>query len=117
MGNEIIVDVKDLTHEEWLNWRRKGIGGSEVGAICGLSKYKSAYAIYLSKIDELPYEKQSEQAHFGDVLEEVVAREFARVTGKKVRKKNKMLRHKDHNFMLANIDRLVVGEKAFLECK
>lgn len=114
---EEAVKTADMTHEEWITYRRKGIGGSDVGAICGLSKWKSPYAIYLAKIDELPYEPQSDAAHFGDVLEEIVAKEFTKVTGKRVRRKNAMLRHKEYNFMLANIDRDVVGERAFLECK
>lgn len=117
MSAEVITKVDGLTHEEWLRWRKKGLGGSEIGAICGLSKYSSPYKVYLNKIDELPMEKQTESAHWGNTLEDVVAKEFTRVTGKKVRKKNVMLRSKEHDFMLANLDRMVVGEKAFLECK
>ena len=112
-----IVDTSNMSNEEWLNYRRKGIGGSDVGAICGLSKWRSPYAVYLAKLDQLPYEPQTQSAHFGDMLEEIVAQEFTKRTGKKVRKKNKMLRHPEHDFMLANIDRMVVGERAFLECK
>jgi len=37
--------------------------------------------------------------------------------GKRVRKKNALLQHKDYPFMLANVDRLVIGERAGLECK
>lgn len=113
----ILADTKDMDYLQWLEMRRVGIGGSEVGAICGLSKYKSAYSIYLSKLNELPEEQQSDSAHFGNVLEDIVAKEFTRVTGKKVRRLNKMLRHKEHSFMIADLDRVVVGEKAFLECK
>ena len=32
---------------EWLKERQKGIGGSDVGAIMGVSKWKSAFEIYL----------------------------------------------------------------------
>lgn len=112
-----IVKTENMQREEWLNWRRKGIGGSDVGAIAGISKYKSPYAVYLDKIGELPDRGESEQAHFGNILEEIVAKEFTRVTGKKVRRKNIMLKHPEHEFMLANIDRAIVGERAFLECK
>ena len=112
-----IANVKNMSHEEWLINRRVGIGGSDVGAICGLSKWNSAYSIYLRKIGEAPQQEESQQAHFGTVLEEVVAKEFTKATGKKLRRCNKMLRHKVNDFMIANIDRMVVGEKAFLECK
>ena len=33
--------VLDMSHDEWLEARRHGIGGSDAGAILGLSKWKS----------------------------------------------------------------------------
>ncbi|MBW4864205.1 MAG: YqaJ viral recombinase family protein [Paeniclostridium sp.] len=53
----------------------------------------------------------------GNKLEEFVAREFSLITGKKVRNVNGILKNNKYPFALANIDRSVVGEKAFLECK
>ena len=37
------------SHEEWLEDRRKGIGGSDVGALLGLNKYKSPYTLWAAK--------------------------------------------------------------------
>jgi len=37
----------------WLKQRQKGIGGSDVGAILGLNKYKSAFQVYLDKTEEI----------------------------------------------------------------
>lgn len=34
---------------EWLRERQKGIGGSDIGAILGLNKYKTAFEVYLEK--------------------------------------------------------------------
>lgn len=34
---QVLVDTENLTREEWLDWRRRGIGGSDVSAIIGLS--------------------------------------------------------------------------------
>src|SRR5699024_3089462 len=59
----------------------------------------------------------NEYIYWGNVLEDIVAKEFENRTGKRVRRDNRMLRHPEHDFMLANMDRVVVGEKALLECK
>nr|WP_026678188.1 YqaJ viral recombinase family protein [Fictibacillus gelatini] len=107
-----------MSHEQWLQSRKKGIGGSDAAAILGLNKWKSPIAVYLDKIGQAPKEKeQSEAAYFGNVLEEVVAQEFSKRTGLKVRRRNAILQHPEYPWMLANVDRLIVGEKAGLECK
>ena len=54
--------------------------------------------------------------HFS-YTEEYVAQRFMEATGLKVRRSNYMYRSVEHSFMLADIDRLVVGEDAGLECK
>ncbi|WP_445480436.1 YqaJ viral recombinase family nuclease [Lysinibacillus irui] len=102
---------------EWLQLRKSGIGGSDASAILGFNRYKSAFQLYIEKTSEFVEESDSEAAYWGNVLEDVVAKEFAKRTGKKIRKINRMLRHPKHYFMTANLDRDVVGEKAFLECK
>ena len=114
---ESLIKTKDLERDEWLEYRRTGIGGSDLSAICGMNKYRSAYEVYLDKTGKLERpETAGEAAHFGTILEEIVAREFSRVTGKKVRRKNMILRSKDNGFMIADLDRMIVVEKAFLEC-
>jgi len=103
---------------EWLRERQKGIGGSDVGAIMGVNQYKTAFNIYLEKTEPIiELEKQSEAAYWGDQFEEVVAKEFEKRTGKKVRRDRRHFQNKDYPFMVANIDRRVVGEDAILECK
>lgn len=111
-------NTKELTHEEWLLERRKGIGGSDVAAIMGVSPWKSAATVYLEKIGEIPLEgNDSERMRIGRDLEEYVAQRFSEVTGKKVRRNNYMLYHDEYPFIFADIDREVVGENAILECK
>jgi len=104
---------------EWLEARRQGIGGSDAAAVMGLSPYKSAYELWLEKRGELQEEDLSdnEAVHFGTVLEDVVATEYARRTGRKVSRVNCILQHPEHPYMLANLDRRVVGERRILECK
>lgn len=103
---------------EWLKERQTGIGGSDVGAIMGFNKYKTALDVYLDKVNPIEEVKEENECiYWGNVLEEIVAKEFTRRTGKKVRRETKHFRHKKYPFMVANIDRKVVGEEAVLECK
>ena len=44
-----VENIEDLTHQEWLNSRKKGIGGSDAGAIFGVSRYSTATEIALDK--------------------------------------------------------------------
>ncbi len=111
------IDTKSMSYEEWKETRRKGIGGSDVAAIMGLSRFKSAYTLYLEKTGQIKNEVNNEYVHFGTILEEVVAKEFSDQTGKKVHKVNAILIHEKYPWMIANIDRKVVGENAILECK
>lgn len=102
---------------KWLRERKKGIGGSDAGAILGVNPYKNAFAVWQDKVSEEIDEAQSEAAYWGTVLEDVVAKEFERQSGKKVRRINRTLVHREYPFIRANIDRDVVGENAILECK
>lgn len=113
------IDTRNMDHNEWLKQRRAGIGGSDVGTVLGLNKYKSPYQLWLDKTGQLDVEEEltSDAAHFGNVLEEVVAKEFSERTGKRVRRANRMFIHPDYPYLMANIDRDVVGEDAILECK
>jgi len=103
---------------EWLKERQRGIGGSDVGAILGVNKWKTPFEVYLEKTEEITEVKEtSEAAYWGTELEELVAKEFSKRTGKKVRRDSRHLVHPKYPFMVANIDRRVVGENAILECK
>ncbi|WP_374718348.1 YqaJ viral recombinase family protein [Neobacillus sp.] len=112
-----LVETGDMTHDEWLEWRRKGIGGSDVAAICGLSRYKSALEVYLDKIGEIPPKEDNPKMKAGRILEPVIANWFTEETGIRVQKQNCIFQSKEYPFMLANIDRWVVGENAGLEIK
>lgn len=107
-----------MNNLDWLKERQKGIGGSDVGAILGVNKWKTPFQVYLEKTEEITeINDQSEAAYWGDQFEEVVAKEFEKRTGKKVRRDRRHFQHIDYPFMVANIDRRVVGENAILECK
>lgn len=113
-----IVNTQDLTYQEWLKYRQIGIGGSDAGAIAGLNPWKSPLGVYVDKVSpEAKGIPDNERMRIGRDLEDYVAKRFEEDTGKKVRRNNFMMQHEDHDFMVANVDREVVGENAVLECK
>lgn len=112
------IPVADMSRQEWLNLRRTGIGGSEAGAVCGLNPYSSPLKVYRDKTEPLPpQEADNEAVRQGHDLEDYVARRFMEATGLKVRRSNYMYRSVENPFMIADVDRLVTGEDAGLECK
>lgn len=118
MQAEVFQSTVDMSRQEWLEARKHGIGGSDVSAIAGLNKWKSPVGVYLDKVGGSPDEDVAgEAAYWGNVMEDVVAQEFSIRTGLKVRRRNAILKHLKYPFMLANVDRLIVGKREGLECK
>ena len=123
----VFSTVKQEDDEEaWLKARTRGIGGSDVGAICGVSPFTSARQIYLNKTGQFqdslqPNDAAKERMHFGHMLEPIVADEYAQRTGNKIVSVNATLVHKDYPWALANVDRLIVDDDGrpigILECK
>ena len=109
--------MDDQSRTQWLEGRRTGIGGSDVAAILGLNDYQSAYSIWADKLGLLPEKEDNEAMRQGRDLEDYVAQRFCEQTGKNVRRNNRMLRSEKYPFMIANIDRQIVGERSGLECK
>lgn len=111
------ISLAGVDHAEWLRLRKSGIGGSDAGAICGVNPYSSAMKVFLDKTSKEVEEQDSEAIRIGHDLEDYVAQRFTEATGLKVRKSNFMYRSMEYPFMIADVDRLIVGEDAGLECK
>lgn len=123
MSCELIMTVEEMQdRSKWLEMRKTGIGGSDAAVIVGLSKWKSPWDLWLEKTgqstdtEEDDDEKKQNRLFFGTESEEMIAKWFTMKTGKKLRKSG-MLRNNEHPFMIADIDRLVVGENAIVEIK
>lgn len=111
------VSTVKMPHEEWLERRRKSIGGSDSAAVVGLNAYVSPYSLWAEKSGKTPGFAGNLATEVGTYMEEFIAQKFAQVTGKKVRRFNKIIYNPDYPFAHVNIDRDIVSEDAGLECK
>lgn len=112
-----LVKTTDITHEQWLEYRRTGLGGSDAAAVLGLNPYKSKIELWADKTGRISNVEDNIAMRVGRELEDCVARCFCEETGKKVRRRNAIFQHDYHDFITANVDREIVGENAGLECK
>jgi len=120
-----LVDTKKLSRDDWLAVRRTGIGGSDAAAAVGLNPYQSQLELWLEKtgrdtglIKPDPMDT-TEPVYWGALLEPIVAAAYTQQTGRRVRKLNAVLRHPTVPYMLANLDREIIGapDVQILECK
>lgn len=113
-----LATVLDMPREEWLKLRKGGIGGSDIGALMGVNPWNSPFNVFIDKTtDYIKDLSDNEAIYWGTTLEDIVAKEFERRTGKKVARVNALLQSEETPFAYANIDRRIVGEEAGLECK
>lgn len=105
---------KDVTEN-----RFSYIGGSDIAAIMGMSRWKTPLKLWCEKTQKLPAPDLSgvEAVELGTDLEEFVAQKFSQKTGKSVRRSPKVYQHKEYPYMVAHVDRLVTGTDELLECK
>jgi len=120
-----LVKTNGLSRGAWLQVRQGGIGSSDAAAAVGLHPYKSRLQLWMEKTGRdagLPQADPNDDQspmYWGTLLEPIVAAHYTRRTGHRVRRLNAVLQHPDHPWMLANIDREVVGagDVQILECK
>ena len=114
----IYISTKNMSRSEWLEARRRGIGGSDASAIMGQNPWASPLTVYLDKKGLAPEKPITGSMQQGIDCEDVIAKAFERETGLKVKRCHKQFQHPDYPWMLANIDRQVVCNGFVgLECK
>ena len=75
-ANELI-STENLSKKEWLEYRQKGIGGSDVASVCGINRWQSSLALYYDKVEEVPkVEAENIPAELGIFLEPFIAVKF-----------------------------------------
>ncbi len=118
----VLTPTANLPREEWLAYRRQGIGGSDAAAVLGISPFRTGVDLYYDKLGQ-PVEDDEQNwvaKEVGTLLEDLVARIFTKKTGLEVCPMPVMFQHPDHPWKLADVDRLVKlpdGNTAVLECK
>lgn len=120
-----LIDTRKIERADWLEVRKTGIGGSDAAAAVGLSPYKSPLELWMEKTGRdaaLPKPDPKDTTHptyWGTFLEPIVAAAYTQQTGNRVRKVNAVSQHPQFPFMLANLDREVIGTPLVqvLECK
>jgi putative phage-type endonuclease len=90
-----------------LRRRRTGIGGSDVGAILGVDRYRDALDVYLDKVQPSEDEATPEMVR-GQYLEPVVTKMYQDYTGRRL-KPGKFRRHREHDFLIGHPDRIIVA--------
>ena len=121
-----LVDISTLSEQDWHMWRKKGVGGSDVAPIMGLSPWATCRDIYYKKVGIVgALDKEADESNWvakevGHLLEPLVAKIFESKTGLKPYAVRKMFAHPIYDFMIANLDFMITlpdGRKAILECK
>ena len=120
-----LINTRDLNRDRWLDVRKGGIGSSDAAAAVGLNPYKSPLELWLEKtgrdasLPKIDPNDASSPTYWGNLLEPIVAAHYTRRTGHRVRRINAVLQHPNLPWMLANIDREVIGapDVQILECK
>lgn len=115
----LVIARTDQGEAAFREARKKLIGASDGPAILGLNPWSSALKVWLDKTGRTPDFEGNEATHFGNLLEDTVAREFSRRNGVKVSKWNQILAHPDYPFIGATPDRKLkwYDEPAVLELK
>lgn len=106
-----LIATKNLTAEQWLTERRKGVCGSDASIVLGINPYTSILRLWEDKTGRIPVEeKENDYTYFGHVMEPVIKKEFMKRTGLKVRVKNYILQSEKYSWMLADVDGIVKEE-------
>ena len=117
---KVMAKTKEMSRQEWLQQRSKGIGGSDCSVIMGDNPWKSKFELWKEKTGQKELvEEENDFLHFGTVLEPIVRDEFVRRTGIKVRQKHQILQSEKYPWMLANLDGVINenGERVIFEAK
>lgn len=93
--------------EEWLQWRRSGIGASDVGAILGISPWASPWSVYADKVGITTPDDPTEAMELGLALESAIGTLFTARTGLYVAGEQTWCTHKTEPWMLATVDGFV----------
>jgi len=103
----VVADTSAISERDWLEMRRKGIGGSDAACVLGISPFATARDLYYAKLgleSAEPDDRDWVALEVGIRLEDLTARIFRQKTDFPIVPAKKMYRHHVHSFMLASPD-------------
>ena len=100
-------------HQQWLEDRRNGIGGSDAAAAVGMSRWMTPLMLWLDKRGELERSPENEPMRWGTILEPVVRQEYANRTGRVVVVPGKILQHPRRTFAILNADGIADEQRLY----
>ena len=106
MSAIVLTSTENLPYEDWLTYRKQGIGGSDASIVCGVNRYRSPVELWMNKTGQLHEEEAGEAAYWGTQLESLVRAEFTKRTGIEVQIVRQILQSEEYPFMIANVDGL-----------
>jgi len=98
-----------LINQDFTQDRAKYLGGSDLGAILGLSPYKTPLDVWLEKTGKHSEQKDSLPLRFGSFTESFVASEYARATANALTEYPLAICHPQHPYLQGHIDRFVTA--------
>ncbi len=113
-GSRLVLRA-DAPRSAWLKMRMEGVGGSDVSKLVGLSKYGSAYDVWLDKMGLSPEIPPNIPMRMGVLLEPIIKELFTEETGLQVRSAG-LHRSRENPFMQVTIDG-ATADGGVLECK
>ena len=99
-----------------LEARKKGIGGSDAGAILGVSPWKTPLQVYMDKVGATGPIQDNDSMFWGRTLEPVIRQRYADVTNRKVVVPDTLITHPKFEFMIGNLDG-ITSDNRVLEIK
>lgn len=121
---KLIANTANMKHEEWLEIRKQGIGGSDASAVAGVNKYANQVTLYMEKLSYYDRNAKSnvrEAAEWGNRLEPIVRatfkekinaeREEKGLPPLKIINRKAIFAHDEHDFIRTNLDGMIFGHE------
>jgi putative phage-type endonuclease len=103
--------------EVWHALRKDGITATDVSVIAGLNPYKTPFQLWAEKLGKFTPDPVGPAAVRGILLENTVAEFYEMETGRELRRSNGIVRLKELPWVMASLDRTIVGSEGLVEIK
>ena len=117
MEGSNLITLAEPSREEWLEERRRGLGGSDAAAVLGLNPWASPLSVYLEKLGLSEPKEENRAMRLGKRMEPVILDEYLRETGGKASLNGRLFRHPEFPEILGTPDAFREDEAVGVELK